>query len=104
MLRTLRAETSICEMFTLEKNIKVTMRVLQENLQNVQLLMFQKTNEKRENQNCNENKIYVSRDENKRSFNYNNFLVRFNFKKHYDLNEKEHETKNEQIIEKTLFQ
>ena len=32
------------------------------------------------------------------------FFVRFNFRKHRDLNRKKHETKNEQIVEKTSFQ
>ena len=64
--------------------------------------MFQKTNEEEKNQNCDKSKIYVSRDKNKRNFNYDDFLVRLNFKKHYDLNEKKHEIKSEQIIEKML--
>ena len=41
--------------------------------------MFQKTDEKKENKNRDENKIYVSRNKNKRSFNYDDFFVRFNF-------------------------
>ena len=65
--------------------------------------MFQKTDEERKNQNRDENKIYVSRDENEKNFNYDDFFVRFNFKKHRDLNKKKHEMKDEQIIEKTLF-
>ena len=32
MLRILRAKTSICEIFSSKKNIKMTMRTLQENL------------------------------------------------------------------------
>ena len=35
MLRTLRAKTSIDEMFLSEKNVEMTMRVLQEKSQNV---------------------------------------------------------------------
>ena len=65
--------------------------------------MFQKTSEKEKNQNCDKNKTHVSRDENKRNFNCKNFFVCFNFKKYCNMNEKEHETKNEQIIEKTSF-
>ena len=57
--------------------------------------MFQKTDEERKNQSRDENKIYVLRDENEKNFNYDDLLVRFNFKKHRDLNRKEHETKNE---------
>ena len=49
MLRTLRVKTLIYEIFLLKKNIKMMMRVLQENSQNIQLLMFQKTDEKRKN-------------------------------------------------------
>ena len=79
------------------------MRALQENLQNVQFSMFQKTDEKK-NYSRNKNKAYVSYDENERSFNCDEFLIRFNFKKHCDLNRKKHETKNEQIIEKFSFQ
>ena len=66
--------------------------------------MFQKTNEERKNQNRNENKVYVSRDENERSFNCDDFFACFNLEKHDDLNEEEHETKNEQIIERASFQ
>ena len=104
MLRALRAKTLIREIFSSEKNVKMTMRVLQENSQNVQLLMFQKTNEEKENQSRDENKIYISHDENERNFNYDDFFVYFNFKKYCNLNKKEHETKNEQIIERTSFQ
>ena len=57
--------------------------------------MFQKTNEEKENQNHNENKVHVSHDEDERSFNCDDFLVHFNFKKHDDLNEEKYETKNE---------
>ena len=63
--------------------------------------MFQKINEERKNQNHDENKVHVLRNENERKFNCDNFFVRFNFKKHRDLNRKEHETKNKQIVEKT---
>ena len=35
MLRTLRAKTSMYEMFSSKKNIKMTMRALQENSQNI---------------------------------------------------------------------
>ena len=66
--------------------------------------MFQKTNEERKNQNHNKDKIYISRDESERNFNYNNSFIRFNFKKYCNLNEKKHETKNEQTVEKTLLQ
>ena len=66
--------------------------------------MFQKTDEKKKNQNRDESKIYISRDENERNFNYDDFFARFNFKKHHDLNKKKHETKDEQIVEKTSFQ
>ena len=66
--------------------------------------MFQKTDEEKKNQNRDENKIHVSRDESERSFNYDDFFARFNFKKHRDLNRKGHETKDEQIVERTLFQ
>ena len=59
--------------------------------------MFQKIDEKKENQNYNKNKIHVSRDESENNFNYNNFFVRLNFKKHRNLNKKKHETKSEQI-------
>ena len=66
--------------------------------------MFQKTDEERKNQNRDEDKIHVSRDENERSFNYDNFFARLNFKRHRDLNRKEHETKDEQIVERASSQ
>ena len=66
--------------------------------------MFQKTDGERKNQNCDENKIHVSRDENERNFNYDDFFARFNFKKHHNLNRKEHEMKDEQIVERTSSQ
>ena len=66
--------------------------------------MFQEINEKKKNEDRDENKIHVSRDKNKKSFNCDDFFVRFNFEKHYNLNKKKHETKSEQIVEKTLFQ
>ena len=44
MLRILCAEILICEIFLLEKDIKMTMQALQRNSQNIYLLMFQKTN------------------------------------------------------------
>ena len=104
MLRTLRAKTSICKIFSSEKNIKMTMRTLQENLQNVWFSMFQKINEKRKNKNCDENKVYILRNKDKRSFNCNNFFVRLSSWKYHNLNRKEYETKNEQIVEKMSFQ
>ena len=76
---------------------------MQENLQNVRLSMLQKINKKEKNQNCDENKIHVSHNENEKNFNRNNLFVCFNFKKYYNLNRKEHKMKNEQIIEKTSF-
>ena len=94
MLRTLRAKTSINKIFLLKKDVKMTMRILQKNSQNVRLLMFQKINEKRKNQNRDENKARVSCDENKKNLNCDDLLVCFNFKKHCDLNRKEHEAKN----------
>ena len=66
--------------------------------------MLQKTNEKRKNQNCDENKVYVSRDESERSFNCDNLLARFNLKRYNNLNEKEHEAKKKHIIKRTSFQ
>ena len=66
--------------------------------------MFQKTNEERKNQNRDKDKAYISRDESERNLNCDNSFARFNFKKHDDLNEEEHETKSEQIIKRTLFQ
>ena len=104
MLRTLRAKTSINKIFLSEKNVKMTMRVLQKNSQNVQLSMFQKTNEKRKNQNHDENKARVLYNKNERNFNCDDFFVCLNFKKHCDLNRKKYETKSEQIVEKALFQ
>ena len=50
--------------------------------------MFQKTNKKRKNQNRSESKIYVSRDENEKNINCNDFFARFNFKRRDDLNKK----------------
>ena len=88
MLRTLYAEILICEMFLLKKDVKITMRILQRNLQNVQLSIFQKINKERQNQSRNKNQTYVSRDENKKNFNCNDFLAHFNFKKHCDLNKR----------------
>ena len=90
-------------MLSSEKDVKMTMRILQGNSQSVWLSMFQKTDEEKKNQDRDENKIYVSRDENEKSFNYDDSLARFNFKKHRDLNKKEHETKNEQVVERTSF-
>ena len=95
MLRTLRAKTLINEIFLSEKGVKMIMRALQEDSQNVQFLIFQKTNEERKNQSRDKNKAYVSCDENERNLNCDNFLVCFNFKKHCDLNRKKHEAKNE---------
>ena len=66
--------------------------------------MFQKINEKRKNQNRDEDKIHVSRNESERKFNCDDSFARLNFKKHCDLNRKKHETKDEQIVEKTSFQ
>ena len=66
--------------------------------------MFQKTNEEKENQNCDKNKVYISRNKNKRNFNCDDFFVRFNFKKHDDLNEEKHKAKSKQIIEEASFQ
>ena len=66
--------------------------------------MFQKANEERKNQSRDEDKIHVSRDESERNFNYDDFFVRFNFKKHRDLNKKKYETKDEQIVKRTSFQ
>ena len=66
--------------------------------------MFQKINEKKENQNRNENKVYVSCDKNERNFNCDSFFARFDLKKHDNLNKEEHEAKSKQIIKKTLFQ
>ena len=66
--------------------------------------MFQKTNKEKKNQSRDKNKVHVSRNKNKKKFNYDNLLVRFNFKKHRDLNKKKYETKDEQIVKKTLFQ
>ena len=63
--------------------------------------MFQKTDEEKKNQNRDENKTYVSRNENERRFNYDNFLVRFNFKKYRNLNKKRYKIKDEQIVERT---
>ena len=62
--------------------------------------MFQKTDEKRKNQSRDKNKTYISRDESERNFNYDDFFARFNFKRHRNLNRKEHETKDEQIVER----
>ena len=104
MLRTLRAKTLINEIFSSEKSIKMMMRILQENSQNVRLLMFQKINEKKKNQSRDENKTRVSYNENERNFNCDDFFVCLNFKKHYDLNKKKHEIKSEQIIERTSSQ
>ena len=41
--------------------------------------MFQKINEEKENKSRDENKVHVSRNENEKSFNCDNFFVRFNF-------------------------
>ena len=49
MLRILRAKTLINEMFSSEKDVKMIMRILQEDSQSVRLSIFQKTNEKKEN-------------------------------------------------------
>ena len=104
MLRTLCAEASIREMFSSKKDVKMTMRVLQENSQNVWLLMFQKTDEERKNQSRDKDKTHVSRDENEKNFNYDDFSARLNFKKYCDLNRKRHETKNKQIVERASSQ
>ena len=103
MLRILCAKTLICEMFLLKKDVKMTMRALQKNSQNVRFSMFQKTKKERKNQNRNKNKIYILRDGSEENFNCNDFLARFNFKKHDNLNKKEHETKSKQIVERTSF-
>ena len=66
--------------------------------------MSQEADGEKKNQNRDESKIYVSRDENERSFNYDDFLARLNFRKHRDLNRKGHETKNGQIVERASFQ
>ena len=79
------------------------MRTLQENLQNIQFSMFQKINEEKKNQNRDENKVYILYDKSERSFNRDNSLACFNFKKYNNLNRKKYETKSEQIIERMLF-
>ena len=66
--------------------------------------MFQKINEEKKNQNRDENKIHVSRNENEKNFNCDDFSVRFNSWKHCNLNRKKHETKDEQIVERTSSQ
>ena len=66
--------------------------------------MLQKTDGERKNQNRDEDKIHVSRDEGERSFNYDDFPARLNFKRHRDLNKKEHEMKDEQIVERASSQ
>ena len=66
--------------------------------------MFQKINEERKNQNCNENKTHILRNKNERKFNYDDFFIRFNFKKHRNLNRKKHEIKDEQIVERASLQ
>ena len=57
--------------------------------------MFQKINKERKNQNRDESKAHVSHNENEKKFNCDDFFVRFNFKKHRDLNKKKYKTKNE---------
>ena len=57
--------------------------------------MFQKTDEERKNQNRDENKTHVLRDEDEKNFNYDDFFARLNVKKHHDLNKKKHKMKNE---------
>ena len=41
--------------------------------------MFQKTNEERKNKSRDENKVHVSRNENERNFNCDDFFARLNF-------------------------
>ena len=41
--------------------------------------MFQKTNEEKKNQSRDEDKVHISRNEDERNFNYDDFLVRLNF-------------------------
>ena len=79
------------------------MRILQKNSQNLLLLMFQKINEKRKNQNRDKSKVHILYNKDERNFNCDDFFARLNFKKHCDLNRKKHKTKNKQIVEKTLF-
>ena len=57
--------------------------------------MYQKTDEEKKNQDRDEDKAHVSRDENERNFNCDDFSVYLNFRRHCNLNRKEHETKNE---------
>ena len=40
--------------------------------------MFQKINEEKKNKDGDENKVHVSRNKNKKSFNDDDFLARFN--------------------------
>ena len=52
-------------------------------------------NKREKIKNRNENKIYISREKNKRNFNCDNFFVYFNFKKYCNFNRKKYKTKNE---------
>ena len=63
-----------------------------------------KNKRKKKNQSRDEDKTHVSRDKNERSFNYDDSFARLNFKRHRDLNRKGHETKDEQIVERTSSQ
>ena len=66
--------------------------------------MFQKTDEERKNQSRDEDKARVSCNENEESFNCDDFPVCPNFKRHCNLNRKEHKAKSKQIIKKTSSQ
>ena len=70
------------------------MQILQENSQSVWFLIFWKTDKEKKNQSRDENKVHVSLNKNERKFNYDNLFVCFDFKKRYNLNRKEYETKN----------
>ena len=65
--------------------------------------MLQKTDEEKENQNYDENKVYVLCNENERNFNYNNFFICFNFKRHCNLNKKNMKRKTNKSLKKRCF-
>ena len=65
--------------------------------------MIQKINEKEKNQNCDKSKVYISHNENKRSFDCDNFFARFNFKIYCNLNEKNMKQKTNKSSKKRCF-
>ena len=66
--------------------------------------MLEKTDEKEKNQNCNNDKIYISRYKNVKRINNYAFFIRIDIKERNNMNQKIYITKNKQIVDETSIQ